>query len=143
MRAYSCIDRRGRWTELPTQVNIATYQALRPTQSPAAVIDIEDAESQPLEEDSTRAGLPRGTKGSPAQAFDELEEDAEDDDPGDDPKGSHPNAVKPEYSNPASRSDATACAGLPRGKKGPPAQAFDELEEDAEDDDPKGSHPNA
>ena len=35
MRAYSCIDRHGRWTEIPTQVHISTSHDVGPGQSPA------------------------------------------------------------------------------------------------------------
>jgi hypothetical protein len=48
MRAYSCIDRHGRWTEIPTRVSISTFRDPGPTPSPAPypendsdVIDIE------------------------------------------------------------------------------------------------------
>src|SRR6201981_768952 len=35
MRAYSCIDSHGRWTEIPTQVQFSTSTDPHPTQSPA------------------------------------------------------------------------------------------------------------
>ena len=48
MRAHSCIDRHGRWTEIPTQVHISTFHDGPAAQSPASypkngssVIDIE------------------------------------------------------------------------------------------------------
>jgi hypothetical protein len=68
MRAYSCIDRHGRWTEIPTQVHISTFHDVHPTQSPAPY----------AKNDSTAAS-------------DILD-------------------IVPQYSNRASRSDATACA---------------------------------
>ena len=35
MRAYSCIDRHGRWTEIPTRVSISTFRDPGPAQSPS------------------------------------------------------------------------------------------------------------
>jgi hypothetical protein len=111
MRAYSCIDRHGRWTEIPTQVHISTFRDPGPAPSPSSYpendSDVIDIEPEQLDED--------------------LEDDPEDDDPDDDPGDDDPDAddsdTEPEYSNRPSRRDATACAGLPRTSRGSPAQA--------------------
>jgi len=44
--------------------------------------------------------------------------------------------IEPEYSNRASRRDATACAALPRTSRGSPAQAFSVTEDESDTDDP-------
>jgi hypothetical protein len=53
MRAYSCIDSHGRWTEIPTQVQISTFHDASPTQPSvhraSSVIDIDPDDE--LEED--------------------------------------------------------------------------------------------
>ena len=50
IRAYSCIDRHGRWTEIPSQVSFTSARAIRPAkpaaQSPT-VIDISEPEPDP------------------------------------------------------------------------------------------------
>ena len=104
MRAYFCIDRHGRWTEIPTRVSISTFRDPGPAPSPAPYpendSDVIDIEPEQLEED--------------------LEEDEEEyDDPDDDPDNDAPadEENEEEHSEPASRSDATACAV-------PPAQAL-------------------
>jgi hypothetical protein len=77
MRAYSCIDRHGRWTEIPTQVHISTFRDPGPAPSPSPhpendsdVIDIEP-------EYSNRA--------SRRDALSVTEDDPDDDDPDADP----------------------------------------------------------
>ena len=90
MRAYSCIDSHGRWTEIPTQVQFSTSTDVPPPHPPTP---------------SPRSG---------SSASDVLD-------------------IVPKYSNRASRSDATACAGSS-------AQAFnvpdfdDDRDEDFEED---------
>jgi len=111
MRAYSCIDRHGRWTEIPTQVHISTFRDPGPAPSPSSYrendSDIIDIEPEQLEED--------------------LEEDEEEyDDPEDDPDDGDSD-TEPEYPNRASRRDATACASSP-------AQAFSVTDGDSDDD---------
>ena len=93
MRAYSCIDRHGRWTEIPTQVHISTFHDVHPTQTPAPY----------AKNDSTAAS-------------DILD-------------------IVPQYSNRASRSDATACAASS-------AQAFGVTEEYDEPDDEPDNEPD-
>jgi hypothetical protein len=97
MRAYSCIDSHGRWTEIPTQVQFSTSNDAHPTQpSPRTsnvdsdVIDIEPDEvpEDDAEENEEHAPEERVT------ASDVLD-------------------VVRKYSNQASRSDATACAASP------------------------------
>ena len=89
MRAYSCIDRHGRWTEIPTRVSISTFRDPGPAQSPSP--------------------------------YPENDSDVID--------------IEPEYSNRASRRDATACAALPRTSRGSPAQAFSVTERDSDEPD--------
>jgi hypothetical protein len=134
MRAYSCIDSHGRWTEIPTQVQFSTSSNAHPPQpSPRAtnvsadVIDIDPDEvpEDDTEEDADNAPEERVT------ALDVLD-------------------VIRKYSNQALRSDATACSVSPKIKSrndatacaAPPAQALDVTEDeyadpenDAEDDD--------
>jgi len=184
MRAYSCIDHHGRWTEIPTQVHISTFHDGHPTQSPApyakndstAASDILDIVPQysnrasrsdatacaasPAQSVSTgssnslysgRTVTATACAVSSAQAFNVSNSDTDfDGDPDDEPdknateSGEHNEASKAEAlpqgapqhppgrsatittravsSKLASRSDATACAGLPRPSKGSPAQ---------------------
>ena len=126
MRAYSCIDSHGRWTEIPTQVQFSTSNDAHPPQPrphtsnvDSDVIDIDDdkePEKDP-EEDEENPPEERVT------ALDVL------------------NVIR-KYSNQAPRSDATACAASPRPSIGSPAQAssvtedeYDELEDDDSDAD--------
>jgi hypothetical protein len=59
MRAYSCIDSHGRWTEIPTQVQFSTSTDAHPPQPPprtsnvgSDVTDIDlDADEEPEDED--------------------------------------------------------------------------------------------
>ncbi len=108
MRAYSCIDSHGRWTEIPTQVQFSTSHAAHPTQpSPRGthvdsdVIDIDpDPDAEPgddAEEDAENAPEERVT------ALDVL------------------NLIR-RYANQASRSAATT-----------PEDECDELEDDDSD----------
>jgi len=133
MRAYSCIDRHGRWTEIPTQVNISTFRDPGPAPSPAPhpendsdVIDIEPEQlDEDLEEDE--------------EEYDE--EGSELDDPGDDDSDTEPEysnrasrrdetAATAPQSNPSSRSDSTACSGPPAQDSGHDAAAVDDNPED-------------
>ena len=115
MRAYSCIDSHGRWTEIPTQVQFSTSTDAHPPQPPTRpsnvgsdVIDI-DPDEEPeddVQEDAENAPEERVT------ALDVL------------------NVIR-KYSNQAPRSDATARAKSPE-------QALDVTEDeyaDPEDDD--------
>jgi hypothetical protein len=115
MRAYSCIDSHGRWTEIPTQVQFSTsndhppHPPTRPSSVGSDVIDIapdpdpdDESEEDPedgAEEDANNAPEERVT------ALDVL------------------NVVR-KYANQASRSDATA-----------PEDECDELEDDDSDAD--------
>jgi hypothetical protein len=136
MRAYSCIDSHGRWTEIPTQVQFSTSDDAHPPQPPTRrsnvrsdVIDIDpDPDAEPedgTEEDADNAPEERVT------ALDVL------------------NIIR-KYANQASQSDATPCSVSPKIKSrndatacaASPAQALDvtedeyaERENDAEDDD--------
>ncbi|MGA8144901.1 MAG: hypothetical protein WB987_13525 [Candidatus Acidiferrales bacterium] len=53
IRAYSCLDSRGRWVDPPTQVNFSTAPASRPLAPPAQaspVLDIAETETEPESE---------------------------------------------------------------------------------------------
>jgi hypothetical protein len=121
MRAYSCIDSHGRWTEIPTQVQFSTSSDAHPPQpSPSSanvdsdVIDI-DPDKEPeddAEEDEEKAPEERVT------ACDIL------------------NVIR-KYSNQAPRSDATTCADSPAqapSVEDDDSDADEELEDDAEED---------
>jgi len=107
MRAYSCIDRHGRWTEIPTRVSISTFKDVRPAQSPAPYpendqendSDIIDIEPEQLEED---------TEDEPEDddLEEELENDAEDLEP-----AALPQAAP--QRTPGRGATATACADPP------------------------------
>jgi hypothetical protein len=103
MRAYSCIDRHGRWTEIPTQVHISTFHDVDPGQSPApypkngsSVIDIE-----------------------PEQLEEDTEDDPDDDDPDNDAPADDPDDTPDDNNDPKNESEAdsleenTACAASP------------------------------
>jgi len=135
MRAYSCIDSHGRWTEIPTQVQFSTSNDAHPPQSSprtssvgSNVIDIapDDETKDDAEEDADNAPEERVT------ALDVL------------------NVIR-KYSNQAPLSDATASAVSPKIKSrsdaifcaAPPAQAVnvtpddnDELDDDPDSDEP-------
>ena len=114
MRAYSCIDSHGRWTEIPTQVQFSTSNDAHPPQpSPRTsnvdsdVIDIDDdkePEKDP-EEDEENAREERVT------ALDVL------------------NVIR-KYSNQAPRSDATTCAKSSAQASSVTEDEYDELEDD-------------
>jgi hypothetical protein len=135
MRAYSCIDSHGRWTEIPTQVQFSTSNDAHPPQSPTRtsnvssdVIDIDpDEESEedrenvleervtalctssksPSRSDTTACAA------SPAQAVNvsDFENDPDDeDDPEDDPDDDN----DPKNKSEADRLEkTTACAAPP------------------------------
>src|SRR3984957_1533507 len=133
MRAYSCIDSHGRWTEIPTQVQFSTSTDAHPPQPPTRtsnvssdVIDIDAAEesAEDAAEDADNAPEERVT------AYDVL------------------NVIR-KYSDQASQSDATASSVSPKIKSrsdatfcaAPPAQAvsvtsddYDELDDDSDAD---------
>ena len=117
MRAYSCIDSHGRWTEIPTQVQFSTSNDGHPPQpSPRStnpgsdVIDI-DPDEEPeddAEEDKENAPEERVT------ALDVL------------------NVIR-KYANQAPRSDATTCAKSSAQAVNAAKDEYDELE-DADSD---------
>ena len=101
MRAYSCIDSHGRWTEIPTQVQFSTSSDPHPPQPPTRtsnvgpdVIDIDpDEELEEHEESALEervAALRASSKSmSREDQYDELEDDdsaAEGDEPEDEPE---------------------------------------------------------
>jgi hypothetical protein len=108
MRAYSCIDSHGRWTEIPTQVQFSTFHDGQPPQSSSSSSNggsngasgLGSATLDVVPKYSNRASRSDATACavSPAQAFnasdlaDDLDDDPDDDpeddpddDPGDDP----------------------------------------------------------
>src|ERR1700751_4378406 len=89
MRAYSCLDHHGRWTEIPTRVSISTFRDGRPSESGARNSRIIDIDPEQLDED--------------LEEYEEEYDDPEDDSDGD-------SDTEPEYSNRASRRDGPACA---------------------------------
>ena len=131
MRAYSCIDSHGRWTEIPTQVQFSTSTDGPPPQpSPRSsnvrsdVIDIDDdkePEKDP-EEDEENPPEERVTALDVLNVIRKYSSQA-------------PQSDAAASAKSMSRSDTTACAA-------PPAQAFnatedehDELEHDDSDAD--------
>jgi hypothetical protein len=151
MRAYSCIDSHGRWTEIPTQVQFSTSHDGHPPQPPSPypkndstaasdIIDIDPDEER--EDDEENECEERVT------ASDVLD-------------------VVRKYANQASRSDATTCSVTPKTKSGrngtacsvspkiksrsdatacaaPPAQAVNVTSDDNDelDDDPDSDEPD-
>ena len=131
MRAYSCIDSHGRWTEIPTQVQFSTSNDAHPPQPHSRtsnvssdVIDIDPGEESEENEDN----VPE----EQVTAYDVLD-------------------VIRKYSSQAPRSDATACSVSPKIKSrndatscaASPAQAVsvtsddnDELDDDPDSDEP-------
>ena len=118
MRAYSCIDSHGRWTEIPTQVQFSTASDAHPPQPPTPsprsgstasdILDIVPKYSnRPSRSDATACA------GSSAQAFNVPDFD---DDRDEDLQEDEENALKERVtalrasSKSMSRSDATACA---------------------------------
>jgi len=96
MRAYSCIDSHGRWTEIPTQVQFSTSHDAHPPQPHSRtsnvssdVIDIDPGEESEENEDN----VPE----EQVTAYDVLD-------------------VIRKYSSQVSRSDATACSVSPKIK---------------------------
>ena len=127
MRAYSCIDSHGRWTEIPTQVQFSTNSDAHPPHPPTRtsnvrsnVIDIDPDEEPEEDEDNALEKLVTSLSASsnsksmarsdttacadsPAQAL-----------PRDVVRGQNPNDRSP--------SDRTDCALLPRPSMGALAQ---------------------
>jgi hypothetical protein len=114
MRAYSCIDSHGRWTEIPTQVQFSTSSDAHPPQPPSRssnvssdVIDI-DADPDPDEDSEEHS----------ENALEELvaslstESDGEDDSD-DDPDDNNDPRNK---SDAESLKETTACASAPSSK---------------------------
>jgi hypothetical protein len=114
MRAYSCIDSHGRWTEIPTQVQFSTSHDSHSAESSSRtsnvrsdVIDIDPDESEDDEDNAPEEHV---------TASDVLD-------------------VIRKYSNQASRGDATACATSPAQAVNVTEDEYDELEDDDSDAD--------
>jgi|GEM_PF-2338540 len=138
MRAYSCIDRHGRWTEIPTRVSISTFRDPGPAPSPAPYPENDRENDQ--ENDSDIIDIePRYSNGASRRNALSVTEDDPDDDPDseleeleDEVLEEHAAAYAASLaqavekltagSNHRGRT-ATACAGLPRTSRGSPAQA--------------------
>src|ERR1700735_655043 len=135
MRAYSCIDSHGRWTEIPTQVQFSTSHDGHPPQPPTRtsnvdcnVIDIDsDDESEEDPEDDAEENADNAPEAR-VTALDVL------------------NVIR-KYSNQALRSDATASSPKIKSRSdatfcaAPPAQAvsvtsddYDEPDDDSDAD---------
>jgi hypothetical protein len=134
MRAYSCIDSHGRWTEIPTHVQFSTSNEPHPPQPPTPSARRGSTASDILDivpKYSNRGSRSDATAcaSSPAQAFngpdfddeeEELEEDAENALKervaalrASSKSMSHSAAACPTSSKSTSRSDTTACAASP------------------------------
>jgi hypothetical protein len=126
MRAYSCIDSHGRWTEIPTQVQFSTSTDGPGQPSPRTSnvgSDVIDIDPDPDEE---------------------PEEDAEEDEEEDEDNALEKRVtacdvldVIRKYSNQVSRSNATTCAKSSAQASNAPEDQYDEREDsdaDAEDD---------
>src|SRR5579864_326503 len=126
MRAYSCIDSHGRWTEIPTQVQFSTSHDAHPPQpsprGPHVGSDVIDVDSDPdgepeddAEEDSAEDA--NNALEQRVTALDVL------------------NVIR-KYANQASRSDATApeddCDELDDNDADSDEESEEESEEDAE-----------
>ena len=126
MRAYSCIDSHGRWTEIPTQVQFSTSNDAHPPQpSPRTsnvdsdVIDINTDEEPEDEEDALEervTALRASSKSmSREDQYDELEDDdsaAEGDEPEDDSDDDPDNDPKNKRETDRLE-ETTACAASP------------------------------
>ena len=116
MRAYSCIDSHGRWTEIPTQVQFSTSTDAHPPQP-----------SPPLFE--CRLRCHRHRPRSDEVPGDDAEEDA-DNAPEERVTALDVLNVIRKYANQASQSDATACAKSPAQALNVTEDEYDELEDD-------------
>jgi hypothetical protein len=139
MRAYSCIDRHGRWTEIPTRVSISTFRDPGPAPSPSPhpendsdVIDIEPEQlEEDLEEDEEEYDDPEDDPDDDS-SVDEDDDDSELDERSlsdhtacaDPPAQAMPrNAVRGQNPKGRSEPDHTTRAGLPRTSRGSPARS--------------------
>ncbi len=128
MRAYSCIDSHGRWTEIPTHVQFSTSHDAHPPQPPSpsprsgstasGILDVAPKYSnQASRSDATAcAASPRPSRGSPAQAFNvpDFDDDRDEDLEEDEEKALEERITALRASSKSmSRSDATACAAPP------------------------------
>jgi hypothetical protein len=150
MRAYSCIDTQGRWTEIPTQVQISTFldahppqpsprssnvaQGVRPNVASNFSSRILDVIPDVIDEYSNRASPSDATTSSKSMSRSDNTACAAPPAPSL-ARGSRVASdvldIVPRYSNHASPGDATACAASP-------AQPFNATEDeyaDPEDDD--------
>jgi len=153
MRAYSCIDSHGRWTEIPTQVQFSTSHDAHPPQSPSPypknnstaasdVIDInsdEESEEDPEDElEEALASLSTSSKSpsrgdatfcaaTPAQALDVTEDeyDEPDDDLGDEPEKDSDDDPD-DKNDPENQSEAESLEETTAGAA-PPAQSVEPL----------------
>jgi hypothetical protein len=128
MRAYSCIDSHGRWTEIPTQVQFSTSHGAYPPQPPSpsprsgstasGILDIVPRYSnRGSRSDATAcAASPRPSRGSPAQAFNvpDFDDDHDQESEEDEEKALEERITALRASSKSmSRNDATPCAAPP------------------------------
>jgi hypothetical protein len=139
MRAYSCIDRHGRWTDLPTQVNFVSSRTTRRAKPAAGskVIDIEPDElDEALEDAEPDEVIADDAQPDEDAESTEAEEDAESAEAEDDAESEDDSLEDSESQVP--RSGATACAASPAqalvgANRADAVQAEpDEAEEDTE-----------
>ena len=108
MRAYSCIDSHGRWTEIPTQVQFSTSSAPHPPQpSPRTSNVASDVIDTDPDEESEEDDAPEER----VTALDVL------------------NVIR-KYSNQSPRSDATTCAKSSAQASSVTEDEYDELQDD-------------
>jgi hypothetical protein len=150
MRAYSCIDSHGRWTEIPTQVQFSTSHGAHPPQPPTRtsnvdsdVIDIgPDPETEDdAEEDADNAPEERVTA---LDVLNVIRKYANQASQGDATASSVPPKIK-SCSNGTTcsvspkmklRSDATSCAAPPAEAVSVTSDDNDELDDDPDSDEP-------
>jgi hypothetical protein len=126
MRAYSCIDSHGRWTEIPTQVQFSTSNGAHEPQPPARTSNVGsnviDIDSDEVPEDDAEDDAEADADDAPEErvtALDVL------------------NVIR-KYSNQALRSDAIApedeCDELEDDHSDADKESEDDAEEDAENE---------
>ncbi len=148
MRAYSCIDSHGRWTEIPTQVQFSTSNdAHRPQSSPrtsnvgpsvrsnaASSLHSDTLDVVPKNSNNASRSDATTCATSPAQALNVPSSDDDDEEPEENAENAPEERVTAldvlnvirKYSNQAPRT----CASSPRPSRGPDDD--EESEEDAE-----------
>src|ERR1700758_1385391 len=162
MRAYSCIDSHGRWTEIPTQVQFSTSTDPHPTQSPAPYprsgTDSDILDIAPKYSNHASRSDATACAASPAQAlnvtedeYDEPEDDNSDEELEEDADNAPEKRVTAldvlniirKYANQASRSDATFCAAPPAQAVSVTSDDYDEPDDDSDQESEEESEEDA